>query len=316
MPTRRKFLPKRLAPLADSLDRLSSVLGELEGEPAPLDGGITNRNFRARFAGREVVIRLPGKDTSLLEIDRQAERAATQCAARAGVAPQVAAMLEQPPCLVTEFVQGTEMSAGELREPEALREVAAALRRFHGCAEHLPTAFSSFRIVETYAGRARDRDGEVPAAYGPAHEAAGRIEAVRDGGGEAAVPCHNDLLAANFIRSPDGIRIVDWEYAGMGDRYFDLGNFAVNNELAPEHEEAFLAAYFGEAPDGSRLATTRLMRFMSDFREAMWAVLQGTISDLDFDFAEYADRHFARLDSTAAAPSFEAWLREAAVAAG
>lgn len=305
-----------MAPLADSIERLSALLGELEGEPAPLDGGITNRNYRARFGGREVVIRLPGKDTGLLEIDRQAERAATECAARAGVAPAVATMLEEPPALVTYFVEGGEMSAAELREPAALREVAAALRSFHDCAEGLRTAFSSFRIVETYAARARERGGEVPAAYARAHAAAARIEASLARRREAPVPCHNDLLAANFIRSPEGVRIVDWEYAGMGDRFFDLGNFAVNNELGGEDEAALLDAYFGEPAGASRLAALRLMRFMSDFREAMWAVLQGTISDIEFDFAAYAERHFERLEATAASPDFGGWLEEAAVAPG
>ena len=304
-----------MAPLADSLDRLSSLLGKLEGEPAPLEGGITNRNYRARFGGREVVIRLPGKDTGLLEIDRQAERAANECAARAGVAPEVATMLDEPPALVTYFVEGSEMSAAELREPETLRGVAAALRGFHECAERLPTSFSSFRIVETYAARARERGGEVPAAYEPAHAAAARIEAAMARREEVPVPCHNDLLAANFIRSPEGVRIVDWEYAGMGDRFFDLGNFAVNNELGPGDEAALLEAYFGESATGSRLAALRLMRFMSDFREAMWAVLQGTISDLEFDFAAYADRHFGRLEATAASPDFEPWLEDAGIAA-
>ena len=90
------------------------------------------------------------------------------------------------------------------------------------------------------------------------------------------VPCHNDLLAANFIRGGEQhLWIVDWEYAGMGDRYFDLANFAVNNELDEARPRStLLEAYFGEPPDARRLSTLRLMKFMSDFREAMWGVVQ------------------------------------------
>jgi thiamine kinase-like enzyme len=102
----------------------------------------------------------------------------------------------------------------------------------------------------------------------------------------------------------------------MGDRYFDLGNFAVNNELDDDQEEALLAAYFDEPPTAGRLAALRLMRFMSDFREAMWGVLQGTLSDLDFDFAEYADKHFERLGAAEADPRFKVLLEEAGRAAG
>jgi thiamine kinase-like enzyme len=304
-----------VAPLADSLERLTPLLGELEGEPAALAGGITNRNYRARFGGVDVVIRLPGKDTDQLQIDRLAERDANRCAAAAGVAPDVLAMLEEPPCLVTRFVEGEEMRADELRDPAALKQVATALRAVHGC-EPVSASFSPFRIVELYAERARSRGAAVPVAYGRSLVSAGRIEAALRRCPREAVLCHNDLLAANFLRSPAGLRIVDWEYAGMGDRYFDLGNFAVNNELTPGEEETLLAAYFGEPATAGWLAALRLMRFMSDFREAMWAVLQGSLSDLDFDFDEYAAKHFDRLGAAEAEPRFAILLEEAGGGAG
>ncbi|HVD41515.1 MAG TPA: phosphotransferase [Solirubrobacterales bacterium] len=304
-----------MASLADTLGPISARLGELEGDPVALEGGITNRNYRVRFAGEDVVVRLPGKDTDLLEIDRGAEKAAAELAARAGIGPEVVAMLDEPPCLVTEFVVGEPMAEEELREPGALAEVAAALRALHACEERLPTEFSSFRIVETYAARMAGRGAEVPGSYEWALAAAHRIEAVLVGPEHEPVPCHNDLLAANFIRSPRGVRIVDWEYAGCGDRYFDLGNFAVNNELDEAQEAALLAAYFESPASGRRLASLQLMRFMSDFREAMWGAVQSTISDLDFDFADYCAKHFERMRESADEGRLEALLEEAAGAA-
>ena len=124
------------------------------------------------------------------------------------------------------------------------------------------------------------------------------------------MPCHNDLLNANFL--DDGaIRIVDWEYAGMGDRFFDLANFSVNHEFGAEDDRRLVGAYFGVERD-SDLASVRLMRFMSDFREAMWGVLQEGISTLDVDFRAYASEHFDRLLANAATPRFERALREVA----
>jgi thiamine kinase-like enzyme len=302
-------------PLSKAVARLSELLGDSEGEPTPLEGGITNRNYRSRFGGREVVIRLPGKDTELLEIDRRAERAASEGAFRAGVGPEVAALLDDPPCLVTYFIAGEPISAAELRAPDTLREVGATLRRVHESGE-LPVGFSAFRIVEDYAARVTERDAELPPDYEWGHGLATRIEAaMRDAGHEPA-PCHNDLLAANFLRTEDGIRIVDWEYAGMGDPYFDLGNFAVNNELDGDQEAELLACYFAEPTEPARLASLHLMRFMSDFREAMWGVLQGVLSDLEFDFRGYAGEHFERMRATAADPSFETSLEEARGGAG
>ncbi len=303
-----------MAQLSTALDQLSVMLGPLDGEAIPLDGGITNRNYRARFGADEVVIRMPGKETGLLGIDREAERAANECAARLGVAPAVVAALTDPPCLVTRFVSGRELGSEELRQPALLAEVAAALRAVHDSGARLAVSFSAFRIVETYAERASARGATLPPDYASAHATAARIEAALAGAAEAPVLCHNDLLAANFLASNAGIRLIDWEYAALGDPYFDLGNFAVNNGLGAAEEEAFLSAYLGAAPGAHRLARLRLMRFMSDFREAMWAVLQGSLSDLDFDFAAYARTHFDRLSASAAAPGFEALLEDARAA--
>jgi hypothetical protein len=85
----------------------------------------------------------------------------------------------------------------------------------------------------------------------------------------------------------------------------------VNNELDDDDEARLLEAYFGEPPDGRRQATLRLMRFMSDFREAMWGVVQSGVSELDFDFDDYAAKHFERLGDTARDPRFAGWLEEA-----
>ena len=298
---------------ADTVERLQEQLGAAEGEPTVLGGGITNHNFRARFGRREVVVRLPGNDTDLLGSDRSGEREANSLAAAAGVAPEVLAHLKDPVVLVTAFVEGPTMEAAELREPTALAEVAAALRTIHGCGAQLAARFDAFRLVEDYAAATRSRGGEVPAAYERAHAAAARIEAAPALRG-APVLCHDDLLPANFIDTPDGIRLVDWEYAGMGNRWFDLGNFAVNNELGPAEEEAFVAAYLDAPPAPADLAALRLMRLMSDFREAMWGVVQRTISDLDFDFDGYATKHFDRLLAAIDDPDFESLLEDAGAA--
>jgi len=128
-------------------------------------------------------------------------------------------------------------------------------------------------------------------------------------------PCHNDLLNANFIDDGQRIRIVDWEYAGMGDPFFDLGNFSINHELGADEDAALLAAYDGPdhaSDQPARLARLTLMRVVSDFREAMWGVLQQGISTLDVDFVAYAGDHFDRLLAEAATPRFERALRDAA----
>ena len=298
--------------LTEVVARLTAVLGPRQGPVRPLDGGITNRNYRVNFGGDEYVVRLPGKDTNLLGIDREAERLATKQAAELGIGPKVAAMFEDPPCLVTGFVEGRELTSEELRGEEVLAEVARGLRAYHDSGLELPTEFQVYDIVREYAEVARSRGGEVPGAFDAALERAGEIvKAVGDQPEHRARPNHNDLLAANFLQSPDGVVIVDWEYAGMGDPFFDLGNFAVNNELDDQGGERLLEAYFGEPATAPRAAALNLFRFMSDFREAMWGVVQTSVSELDFDFPGYAERHFTRLTETGGDARFRTWLEEA-----
>ena len=298
--------------LTEVVARVAALLGPREGAVTALDGGITNRNFRVRFGGTDYVVRLPGKDTSLLGIDRQAECTANKHAADLGIAPPVAAFLESPPCLITRFIEGREMTAEELREPATLAEVARALRSFHDSGVELPTTFDSFKVVEEYASTAASRGVAAPRELQEALVRSRAIQEAVSGHDEhLPVPCHDDLLSANFLHDGEHVRIVDWEYAGMGDRYFDLGNFAVNNELGPPEEDMLLGEYFGEPATERRRATLALFRYMSDFREAMWGVLQTAVSDIKFDFEDYARRHFARLTEAGADPRFEARLQEA-----
>jgi thiamine kinase-like enzyme len=270
----------------------------------PLGGGITNRNFRVDCEGQIYVLRIGGKDTHLLGIDRRAEHRAASVAASLGVGPEVVAFIEPEGYLVTRFVEGSPVPPEEMKRPEVLRETAGLLRRVHD-GPRIPGRFDSFRVVEAYRASAVTHGVAVPAAYEDAKALADRIEAAL--GRRRELPCHNDLLNANFIRSPDGIRIVDWEYAGMGDRFFDLANFSVNHELDEGLQRVLLDVYFGEVRDAD-VGHLHVMRFMSDFREAMWGVVQQGISELDFDFSDYARRHFERLERTAADQRFRAAL--------
>jgi thiamine kinase-like enzyme len=269
-----------------------------------LGGGITNHNLKVEIAGEAFVLRVAGKDTNLLGIDRTVELEATKAAAALGIGAEVVAFVEPEGWLVTRFVDGATPSLERMREPAMLARVAAALRAFHE-GPPIPGRFDSFRVVESYRETALGRGGTIPSAYEWAHELAVRIERLR--GGAAPKPCHNDLLNANFLDDGERLCIVDWEYAGMGDFYFDLANFSINHELDQASRDVLLDAYFGEArADDAR--ALELMRFMSDFREAMWGVVQTAVSELDFDFAGYATEHFERLERTAAEPSFRAAL--------
>jgi thiamine kinase-like enzyme len=277
--------------------RLASLLATqpaLEGQDvrvAPLSGGITNHNFRVDVDGRSYVLRLGGENTSLLGVDRAREYDCTYAAMEAGVGAEVIAFIPQDDAMITEFVPGHGLEEADVRRPEVLQRIAEALGRLHA-APPIPGTFSPFAVVRAYSALARERDVPFPDSMGEALAALRQIEADLESN-DAPCPCHNDLLCGNLIDDGTRVRIIDWEYAGMGDRFFDLGNLAVNNEFEEEHERMLLEFTFGEVrPD--HLRRLRLMRLASDMRESLWGFLQAGISTLDVDFLAYAHTHLER----------------------
>ena len=281
--------------------------GGLEMEP--LEGGITNRNFVVTREGERFVLRVPGRDTELLGIDRANEARAATLAAEANVGPPVVAFLPASGCFVARFVEGSHIPIEDLRRDDVLGSVVRSLRRFHRCTP-VPSAFNVFQVVQTYAETAAKRGVATPSAYLDARELSGRIDVAFRTNPSPLTTCHNDLLNANFLRDGDHTWIVDYEYAGMGDPFFDLGNLSINNGLDDDAQALLLRTYFGEVRDVHR-ARLALMRIVSDLREAMWGVVQQAISTLDFDYVDYASRHFRRLLASADDPRVDGWLEAA-----
>ncbi len=275
-----------------------------------LGGGITNLNYRVDVRGESFVVRIPGKDSELLGIDRRREYACTVQAASSGVAPEVVCFLEGEGVLVTRFIAGQGFSLEEMGRPGAIRRVAESLRRYHR-GPAFPGTFSALETVQEYLRRSRT-GAPLPATIDWMMERAETIARARQAVSRPLRPCHNDLLLANFIDDGHLIRIVDWEYAAMGDPFFDLGNFAVHHGFTDAQETLLLEAYAGRATAGDQ-ARLKLMKILSDLREAMWAMVQVTISTLDYDFVAYGQKHFERYVGQLQDPRLPTWLAEASV---
>ena len=299
-----------VARLEEILAQLVPSLGPLAGEPVPLTGGITNHNFRVSMGGTDYVVRVHGRDTDLLGIDRQAERLAGEAAAEIGIAPALVAAFDD--CLVTRFVDSD--AVGPAEAAEHLQQIASALLSFHRSSAVLPSRFWVPDLLEQYAALVRARHVKLPREYGHATAVAAEIAAAVPL--RRSCPCHNDLLAGNIIRARGGeLLIVDWEYAGMGHPCFDLGNLSVNNDFSDADDERLLYAYYGEPPSDARRAELALMRILSDAREAAWGVVQAEVSELEFDFDRYARTHFERLRAATQQPQLGEWLAAAGATA-
>jgi thiamine kinase-like enzyme len=275
---------------------------------APLIGGITNQNYRVDIGGETFVLRIGGKGTHLLGIDRGRESICTAIAAQVGVGAEVIHFLPAEDVLVTRFIDGTAITPEIAAQHAMLPRIVASMKRYH-TGPDFPGTFSPFETVRNYHTLALKHNVVFPETLPQVFALMDQIEQALASSGTTYIrPCHNDLLASNFIDDNHTIRILDWEYAGMGDLFFDLGNFAVNQSLNEEQCMLLLQNYFGEVRPAS-LAHLHLMRLGSDLRESFWGFLQMGISELDFDYKEYAHHHLNRFLHNVQTAPFEHWLQ-------
>jgi thiamine kinase-like enzyme len=296
--------------LEEALARVPQWAGASDLKAIPLGGGITNCNFRIDVGGEAFVLRIAGADTELLGINREDEYAANLAAGRLGIAPEVFFFIRPEGYLVTRFISGRPILPAEICQPENIRRVMEVVRKIHNM-PGIPGKFDVFRIVSDYCEIAHRCRVVFPNNFNWLSEhmqAAGKALNTRP---LTPCPCHNDLLNANFLTNGQ-LYVLDWEYAGMGDAFFDLANFSDHHNLADEQDRWLLKCYFGEVTPG-QWAHLKIMKIMSDLREATWALVQIGISKLDFDFRDYADKFFGRVSENIQNPDWNEWLKEVSI---
>jgi thiamine kinase-like enzyme len=263
---------------------------------SPLAGGITNRNFliqveeRDGEVGEKFVLRVAGAGTERLGIDREREHACAVVAAESGAGCEVVAFLPEHHALVVRYAPGAALAPRDLEDETLLARAVAALRQFHA-GNKVPGRFSVPLTVAQYLKIAHE--GGVPLPMEIVRLATRLQSEMEAIGVELLLPCHNDLLPANLIDDGQRVRLIDWEYAAMGDPWFDLGNLAENSLLSEPAERRLLELYFGKASD-ENIVRLRQMRFASAMREAAWGFAQVVVSELDFGFADYGQKHLER----------------------
>ena len=206
---------------------------------------------------------------------------------------------------MTRFIEGTIVPLERMREPESIVRVARSLRAVHR-GPSLPARFSSFRVVEDYRTTAFAHGAEVPPSYAWARQIARRVERAR--GAFPERPCHNDLVNANFIDDGTRIRIVDWEYAGMGDVFFDLASFSLNNDLDREGSTTAPRGLRRRRSAGRRAGARADALHVGLPRGDVGARAGSRGDDSTSTSRRYVAEHFERMEATAAEPEFVAAL--------
>jgi thiamine kinase-like enzyme len=271
-----------------------------------LTGGLTNTNYKVMSSSGSYVVRISGKDTSLLAIDRENEVHNTIAAAETGVGAPFVAALPEHDALVLGFLDGEVMDAEKLRRGVHITANADACRRLHSGRRFLKD-FDMFEIQPGYLEIVRERGFRLPARYEDFEPKIRELERAMRVRPEPTVPCNNDLLAENFILVDGEMRLIDYEYSGNNEASFELGNVWSESNLSLEQLEELVTAYWGE-PLRNKVARARLWGLMSKYGWTLWGSIQVGISDLDFDFWGWAMEKYERAVEELDGPQFERLL--------
>lgn len=278
-------------------------------EATPLKGGITNLNYKLESEGKAYVLRITGEQTEKLGISRKAEYLANLEAGKLGIAPEVVYYIEPEGYMVTRFIQGTKLPPEIITKPEYLVKVASKLKLFHEKGPKLPVKFNVFRRIEMLTQVSRQNGANFPKDFDKIRGKVKEAEEALIKDPFVPKPCHNDLLNGNWMEEAGDVKLLDWEYAGMGDIFFDLANFSHHHDLTDEQINVFLKAYFGKSTP-KLFARLKIMWPMSEMHEAMWGTTQTKISKLDEDYQAYADKWFERVREHTGASDWDNWLIE------
>jgi thiamine kinase-like enzyme len=303
---------ERTPSIEEVVGRVSLWAGQ-DVDASPLSGGLTNRNYLVRADGSTYVVRIPGSSTELLAVDRRNERHNAEAAASAGVSPRILEYLPDLSVMVLEFIPGETMTGARLREPGMPERMAESLRRMHAGPRFLKD-FDMFRLVEYYLSVVRKGDVPIPSGYPNRMDTIGRVERALAVNALPSAPCHNDLLAENYIDDGTQLWIIDFEYSGNNDPCFELGDTAQECEFGDAARRALCDAYFGRH-DPVQLARMELFALMADVGWTLWAAIQARISSIDYDFWGWAEERWARAEQTMDASSFSRLLDTAAAPA-
>ncbi|TMV12616.1 choline/ethanolamine kinase family protein [Arenibacterium halophilum] len=300
---------------------LARTPGYDDADPATLDimrlGGLTNLVYRIGVPGRApLVVRLPGAGTEDY-IDRKAELVNAQAAARAGVSARILHAEPEAGILVMDAIEGvTTMTPDNFHTiPGAPARAGQVLRQLHASGEEFAARFELFAMIEDYLGVLAKKEGStLPEGYHDVVAAAEPVRAALDANPAPLAPCHCDPLCENFLDDGTRMWVVDYEYGGMNDPLWDLGDLSVEAGMTPEMEAEMLAAYFGRAPTAAELGRVVIYKAMCDLLWTLWGLIQHADGNPAEDFWAYATGRFDRCKALMNASGFDDHV--AAVRAG
>ncbi len=267
-------------------------------------GGLTNIVWRVDLHGGPVVLRLPGAGTEAY-IDREVEAHNSRVAAGVGVSPEVLWCDPSSGVLLTRHVEGVTMTPELFRaRPGAPGRAARAFRRLHSSGGVFRFRFEVFAMIDEYLGVLSGLGTDLPEGYHAVVAEAGTVRAAMAAHPVELAPCHCDPLCENFLDTGERMWIVDWEYSGMNDPLWDLGDLSVEAGFGPAEDREMLEAWCGGPPTPAQAGRMVLHKAMCDLLWTLWGLIQHGNGNPADDFWAYATGRFDRCRALMASPDF------------
>lgn len=260
-------------------------------------GGLTNHSYKITLEnGKEYVVRIPGLGTEDL-INRSDEKISTQLACDLGIDAQILYFGENG-AKVTQYISGAvTMSADVLKDPKHIEMMANIFKKLHGCDVDTGVPFEVFDMAEGYEKIICDKQVSMFDDYKQIKNEVMRIKTEIDAAVDICKsPCHNDPLCENWVEDGDGrLYLIDWEYAGMNDAMWDLGDVSIEAGFDDACDDLLLRAYLGKVPDDLDRKHLLASKIYVDYLWTLWAKARVPYDGLPME--EWAVERYIRLKS-------------------
>jgi thiamine kinase-like enzyme len=258
-------------------------------------GGLTNRVFRIDTGKDRYVLRIPGEGTEAY-INREVEIHNARVAARSGVSAEVIHADSASGVMLCRHIDGIVTMTPEefARRDGAAARAGRALKQMHDWSETFEFRFELFSMIDEYLGILDERKAELPPGYADVVESAQPVRAALERNPVKLAPCHCDPLCENFLDSGERMWIVDWEYSGMNDPLWDLGDLSVEAGFTAAQDMELMRAYCDREPERAELGRMVIYKAMCDLLWTLWGLIQHSDDNPAEDFWAYAIGRFER----------------------
>ena len=257
-----------------------------------IDGGITNQNFMVKNQNDKNFFVRICKDIPEHLISRKNEINSSIAASEINVSPKV--IFSNNKLIIFEFIKGKTLDEKDIRDN--LIQIIKLIKKVHNQIPNklkgLPQMFWVFHVVNHYKNFLEVNNSKYKKKLKDLLIISQKIEKISSP--YEIIYGHNDLLAANFIKSQKKLYLVDWEYAGFNTPLFDLGGLSSNNNFSEKEEILMLENYFDEKITDLLLQKYYALKTASLLRETMWSMVAELISKIDFDYKKYTEENLNR----------------------